>query len=607
VTLSGPNLTRIVLALVFALLVHEPPALAASQKATASSNAPTAAKASSKQDASEAPNEAPSRPASKTKAQPQANSKSESSSQPPSSSKPQALAEEPSSVTPVIVTEVRWDGERLIVGTDRPLKFRSFSLREPDRVVVDLFDAELGDPTMSRVMAIQRDPIRQIRIGAHPEGGFLRMVIDCDRPLPVQIAQPREGSRLVIQPQGMAPEEPETPATRLAAAPPAKKPEVFGPPEAYGPPVSLRATSRLAAKSQLAKAPAKATEQKAPEAKVQEAKAQDVKSQDPKAKEPKGQEAKALDAKVQEAKTQEAVASRSATPRPTREEVGVQITQSGGSTQLKLQGARALRLRIQQEVEPSRLVVQIPTGILKGKLPKAKGQIEALEAREDGEVWVLEARLPNGPLDIQNRLEDDGKTLVLAIQRQTVVNSKRPLILIDPGHGGDDPGAVGAGGTRESEVNLAIALKLQEALQARGVNAVMTRTGDVTLDLASRARMVDQMGAQALVSVHANSHDVPSALGLETYYRTPVSQPFAQQIHQVLVNDLQRPDRGVREARLFVLRHPTIPSALIEAGFISNPEEEGLLADRDYQKKAAEAIAKGITSYLSTPVAELSH
>jgi len=587
VTPHGRTLSRIVLALVYALLVFEPQALAVSLKATVPLDAPasrtTAPRASAVKEIEARPARPAAKPAttSKTKppAQPLVKPTAEPTVEPLADPEVQPSAQP--TPPPVIVTELRWDGERLIVGTDRLLRFRSFTLREPDRVVVDLFDAELGDPTMSRVLTVQRAPVRQIRVGAHPEDGFLRVVIDSDRPLPVQIAQPRGLPRLVIQPQGLDPveSEPEAPVTRLAAT---SKPEVQGPPERLGPPEPLKPAPRQAR----TETPKATPTSKTPPAKVA-------------AKEPA--------AKAQEPKAPELTASRSATPRTAREEVGVQISQSGGSTQLKLQGARALRLRIQQEVEPARLVVQIPSGSLKGKLPKARGQVEAIETREDGDLWILEARLPEGPLDIQNRLEDDGKTLVLAIQRQIISKSKRPLILIDPGHGGDDPGAVGAGGTRESEVNLAIALKLQEALQARGVNAVLTRTGDVSLDLASRARMVDQLGAQALVSVHANSHDVSSALGLETYYRTAVSQPFAQQIHQVLVTELQRPDRGVREARLFVLRHPTIPSALIEAGFISNPEEEGLLADGDYQKKAAEAIAKGITSYLSTPIAELSH
>lgn len=563
-TARGRNLTRIFLAL--AILAFGPQAQAASPKASASTNVPLR----------QAQVDATVKPTAKPPAQPQADDQSQRS------------------VDPVIITELRWDGERLIVGTDRLLRFRSFSLRDPDRVVIDLFDAELGDPTLAQAITVETEPIQKIRIGAHPDEGFLRVVIDCDRAVPVQIAQLRGVPRLVIRPQGPAPEAPgetlpaeTTPQERsperqaprvkpahVAAKPPSKKAEVFGPSESFGPPVALRA------------APARSAARKGA---------------------PATQPSPAPEAKVQEARTQEQAASRSVSPRSGREEVGVKLTHAGGSTLLKLQGAKALRLRIQQEVDPARLVVQIPSGTLKGKLPKAKGQVEALDIREDGDSWVLEARLPEGPLDIQNRLEDDGKTLVLAIQRQVLSASKRPLILIDPGHGGDDPGALGAAGAKESEINLAIALKLQESLQARGVNAVLTRTGDVSLDLASRARMIDQLGAQALVSVHANSHDVASALGLETYYRTPVSQPFAQQIHQVLVSDLQRPDRGVREARLFVLRHPTIPSALIEAGFISNPEEEVLLGDREYQQKAAEAIAKGIAGYLSTPVAELSH
>lgn len=496
-------------------------------------------------------------------------------------------AQTPSAAEPVIIHELHWDGARLIVGTDRPLRYRSFPLREPDRVVIDLFDAELGDPSLAQAITIETAPIQKVRIGSHPEEGFLRLVIDCDRAVPFQITQLRGASRLVIRPEGV--EVPEAAPAKPEKSP--EKPE--SKPKAPDPTVTKLASDAR---------PRKAAAAKASEAKVADAKTADAPSVASRSVDAKKTESKTTKA----AKSEEASASRGVPAKPGREGVGVQIVQSGGATQLRLQSERALSLKIQQEVDPARLIVQVPSGTLKGKLPRAKGQIEALSAREQGTDWVLEARLPSGPLDIQNRLEDDGKTLVLVIQRQSLTSAKRPLVLIDPGHGGDDPGALGAGGTKESDVNLAIALKLQAALKARGVNAVLTRTGDVTLDLASRARMIDQLGAAALISVHANSHDATSALGLETYYRTAISQPFAQHIHQVLVADLQRPDRGVREARLFVLRHPSIPSALVEAGFISNPEEERLLTDKEYQRKAAEAIAKGIATFLSTPVAELS-
>ena len=516
---------------------------------------------------------------------------------------------------PVIVTQLHWDGESLVVGTDRPLRYRSFPLREPDRIVIDLFDAELGDPTMSRVLSIEREPIRQIRLGAHPDEGFLRVVIDGDRPLPMQISQARGGAQLVIRLQGLPPAEkpadespvrrdadeeirekptPEkrspqgpTPTKRspikLAAEPP-RAAEVFGPPERLGPQA----------------APAASQAEKTRERKIAAARPE------PKRAEPKAPEPKRADPKRADAKRSTPQPSRPTAPGPDREAVGVRIMQAGGSTLLKLQGTRTLHLKVHQAVEPARVIVQVPSGALKGTLPAAKGQVEALEIRQDGENWLLEARLPEGPVDVQNRMEDGGKTLVVAIRRQALSSARRPLVLIDPGHGGDDPGALGAGGTRESDVNLAIALKLRDALRGRGVNAVLTRTGDVNMDLESRARLIDQLGAQALVSVHANSHEAAHASGLETYYRTSLSQPFAQQIHQVLVTELQRPDRGIREARLFMLRHPTIPSALIEAGFISNPDEERLLGDGEYQRKAAEAIAKGIAGYLSTPVAEWS-
>lgn len=532
-----------------------------------------------------------------------------------------ASVEQPAT-EPVIITDLRWDGEQLIVSTDRLLRFRSFPLREPDRVVVDLFDAELGDPTLARIMTIDREPVRQVRIGAHPEEGFLRVVIDCDRPVPIQISQPRGLPRLVIQPRGLAPaperdpEAPEAPREAPKVVPADGRVELAAEPKA------IRQETKKADESQTVEA-AEAPKAEAPKAEPIAPDASKAAAPEPAplkaiAPEPETPEALKIATPKAEPSQEEpptAVAKRSEedhTPKLARrsgllrEESGLRVMQTGANTVLTLHGVRARDLRIEQAVDPARLLVQLPAGTIKGALPKGVGKVESLKLREQGDRSLLEVGLPEDPLDIRNHMENDGRTLVLTIRRQPLSSTGRPLVLIDPGHGGDDPGALGTGGTRESDVNLAIALKLQDALRPYGIDGVLTRTGDLNVELAARAYHIDQLGVLALISLHANSHDMPSALGLETYYRTRASEGLARRVHHMLVTELKRPDRGVRQARLYVLRHPTVPSVLIEAGFVSNPEEEALLADGDYQWRAAEAIAKGVAGYLSMPLAELS-
>ena len=171
----------------------------------------------------------------------------------------------------------------------------------------------------------------------------------------------------------------------------------------------------------------------------------------------------------------------------------------------------------------------------------------------------------------------------------------------DDGRGGADPGALGPGKVPEKQVNLGLALALQKALVAKKFNVVMTRSVDAEVYLAPRLALIDRYKADLFVSLHANSHVTPDSTGVETYWREGVSQPFAEAVQKQVSTLLNRPDRGVKQERLYVIRHPKVPSILLETGFISNPFEEILLADTDFQAQAARAIVSGIETFLSAP------
>ncbi|HEX7055667.1 MAG TPA: N-acetylmuramoyl-L-alanine amidase CwlD, partial [Bacilli bacterium] len=190
------------------------------------------------------------------------------------------------------------------------------------------------------------------------------------------------------------------------------------------------------------------------------------------------------------------------------------------------------------------------------------------------------------------------------------------VIAIDAGHGGPDGGAESSEGIAEKNINLAIAKMLRDYLQQTGAVVVMTREEDKDLadkntaglskrkteDLVNRARLIKSRKAELLVSIHLNS--IPSARwhGAQTFYdpKNEMNKLLAQSIQAEIKAALQNTDREANTVRtLFLLRTSDVPSALVEAGFLSNPEEAKLLAKPEYQKKMAAAIYRGILRFYS--------
>jgi N-acetylmuramoyl-L-alanine amidase len=202
-----------------------------------------------------------------------------------------------------------------------------------------------------------------------------------------------------------------------------------------------------------------------------------------------------------------------------------------------------------------------------------------------------------------------------------------PLVAIDPGHGAADTGARGVlpNGTPtglptridrdgrtliyEKDVNLDVALRLDTWLRARGFRTVLTRTKDLaggdlpwrgtTADLKARTDLANAAGADLFVSIHNNSF-LRSSSGTETfhfYYATRAAQELAKAVHAEVVLRLGLPDRGVRSAGFYVLRHTVMPAVLVEGAFLSNPREALLLARPDVRRRFAEGVGAGIVRY----------
>ncbi len=181
------------------------------------------------------------------------------------------------------------------------------------------------------------------------------------------------------------------------------------------------------------------------------------------------------------------------------------------------------------------------------------------------------------------------------------IQQGRAVVVIDPGHGGNDTGAIGIGGLREIDVVLPISTQVRDILEQNGVQVVMTREYDREVDLEPRTQLANRVNADLFISIHANAIDMtrPDVNGIETYYfQSRSGQLLAQYIHNSILQTTGAPNRGVREARFYVLRHTSMPAVLVEVGFVTGAQDAQKLADPAYRSVMAEAIARGILQYM---------
>lgn len=277
---------------------------------------------------------------------------------------------------------------------------------------------------------------------------------------------------------------------------------------------------------------------------------------------------------------------------------------------------------------PYRVVIDVRKPDQSGK--KNAGIKSLPDSRNDSIAGILDHVPDSAPpvLHVPQHNENDG------------IN----LIVIDAGHGGRDPGAVGKGKTREKDVTLPMAKKLAAALRkALGCKVLLTRSDDRYMNLHSRTAYANKVGADLFISLHANASTNRKAYGLETYYlnlsknnqaaevaarengtsleevsnleailfdlmanaKINESSRLAAEIQQAMIQHLKPKfsrikDLGVRQGPFHVLLGATMPSVLVETAFISNGREEKRLKTRAYQERVAQAIVKGVIKYNET-------
>jgi N-acetylmuramoyl-L-alanine amidase len=264
-----------------------------------------------------------------------------------------------------------------------------------------------------------------------------------------------------------------------------------------------------------------------------------------------------------------------------------------------------LRIRLQEQKEIGSVIVMLQpaSGIQIGQLNQITGQFVALELRRNRSS----INLPLPPLPQPNRqpkLGNPGSIFGNPNPNPNPIppprrNDGRLVVIIDPGHGGKDSGALGIGGIQEKYIILPIGIRVAQILQQNGVQAVMTRNSDYFVTLQGRVDMADRANADVFVSIHANSAGAsrPDVSGLETYYYDS-GLGLARIVQNSILQSVSVRDRGVRKARFYVLRKSSMPSILVETGYLTGQEDAAKLQSPQYQAQMADAIARGILQYL---------
>lgn len=201
--------------------------------------------------------------------------------------------------------------------------------------------------------------------------------------------------------------------------------------------------------------------------------------------------------------------------------------------------------------------------------------------------------------DTPFKISSNGENGSIALQFPKVLPLRGRKIIVDPGHGGSDPGCISYSGLYEKHLTMSVARYLVTKLKAGGADVVLTRSGDETVDAYERVYLANRVGGDIYVSLHMNSFRTSQKSGIEVYYYSGVTRAkrLAQSIHKRLLENTGFVDSGVRVARFVVLRGTIMPSVVCEMGYLSNPDNERFLKNEAFHVVLAEAVYKGICDY----------
>ncbi|MFW5971943.1 MAG: N-acetylmuramoyl-L-alanine amidase [Bacillota bacterium] len=281
------------------------------------------------------------------------------------------------------------------------------------------------------------------------------------------------------------------------------------------------------------------------------------------------------------------------------------ISDSPLRTDVKMSFTGNVEYELLEFENPSRVAVDVEGVKLEEKpvIPDPAGIIESIRVSQfstDPDIvrFVFETE------DYKNHqflAVNNNNNINLSFVKQSEQRPAEDVIVVDAGHGGFDPGAIGPSGLQEKGVNLDIALKVKKLLESKGHKVLLSRSDDTFISLKDRVNIANEAKAVLFVSIHANSSNTSYTEGTETFIapeKVTDSLPLARFLQEEMLKDLNREDRGVKKDNLYVIRHTTMPAALVEVAFLSNPHEESLLESRLFIEKAAQAISRGIIKYI---------
>ncbi|WNR42366.1 N-acetylmuramoyl-L-alanine amidase family protein [Paenibacillus roseipurpureus] len=255
---------------------------------------------------------------------------------------------------------------------------------------------------------------------------------------------------------------------------------------------------------------------------------------------------------------------------------------------------------------PSRLVFDFPNTTLDeplrkllvknlGELPSKQPQVTKVRFSNysDDPATVRIILDLNGPMDYQVQSSK------LPNQWKASIGERKLTVVIDAGHGDNDPGALSITGKNEKDFTLATAKKV-EALLAKDkrIHVLMTRSDDTFIPLDGRVSFANDISADLFLSIHGNSAKA-TVSGTETYYNRPESLAFATVVHKFAIPATGFPDRKVREADFRVITKTSMPAVLLEVGYLSNKNDEAAMYKEEFQDKLAAALVSAIKEYLN--------
>ena len=239
-------------------------------------------------------------------------------------------------------------------------------------------------------------------------------------------------------------------------------------------------------------------------------------------------------------------------------------------------------------------MTSLPGKGLKLSIPLYQGDIADIHTGNDGKTIRL--KIKSKVVELPQKKIDPPTITVPPV----VITAKKPgekVVVIDPGHGGSDCGAI-RNGINEKNITLDVSKRVAEILTSKGVDVYMTRDTDATVSLQERVDISENVNPDVFVSIHVNSSNSESPNGLETHYYKDNSLTLAKTVHASMLNHIKAKDRGLFKSKFYVINHTTAPAVLVEIGFLSNTAERGQLVTESRKQATAKAIAEGIYEYL---------